>query len=161
MIYINNLLDTIGIQLLIIVLFAVLVLGAAMIDLIIGVRKSKRAGNKFGSSPLKRSVTKLLIYFSTLVLAGFIDTAQMVMVHSWTFQHSATFPVLPFFSFVVTVLLLTVEIKSVLETSEQKDKARMLEIGKMYYNWAASHKIEFKEFNEMMQNKKPTTNENN
>lgn len=158
MMYLTDLFSTLWVQMIIMIIFVTLVILAMAIDLIVGIRKSKRSGHEFASSPLKRTASKFLLYVSTLILASSIDIAQMIMVHSWVAQHHGSFPLLPVFSFAATALLLTVEIKSVLESAEAKEKARLLEVGKLYFDWAKNHKTEFKAFSEAIA-KKQNNNE--
>lgn len=94
-------------------------------DLISGVRKATKAGKERFSYGYRRTVDKLCKYYNSLFSISIVDCFLMMMVYVFqTKGWMASFPVFPVATVVVGCYLAFVEVCSVFEKLEDKEKAR-------------------------------------
>lgn len=114
-----------GIQLSVLAIVYVLVFFVIMLDLISGLGKAKRRGKLRSSYALRKTVDKLVRYFSMLLVITAIDTVQMLAVSQWDIATGHHIPVLPFLTFLAAMFVGFIELKSIYENSDEKEQARI------------------------------------
>ena len=94
-----------------------IVLVAITVDLVSGYRKAKRLGKERTSKELRRTVSKINIYYSCLLLLSMADVV-LYLINIW---ERVGIPELPYFAGFGTILVLVIEIKSVVENRSFND----------------------------------------
>lgn len=112
------------------VLYAITVL-VVLLDLIAGVRKAKRAGSYRSSQGFRRTVDKLVKYFNLMLAMTCIDAIQMVACYTINMQSDKSIPLLTIFTVLGCIFIGFIELKSIYESNEDKDKAKFEETAKM------------------------------
>jgi hypothetical protein len=98
----------------------VIVLFAMGVDLVSGIHKARMRGEVRSSYGLKRTVSKFILYYGSLLLSLGMDVI-FIMCDFWGVVPLTSFlNEKPLFSSVVSLFLLTVEIKSIWEKAEKK-----------------------------------------
>lgn len=121
----ENILQTFGPQLLILACIYLLVLFVVFLDLWAGIRKAKKRGEYRSSYGLRKTVDKISRYFNMLLVITAIDAVQMLAISQLNPQTSHTLPILPFFTFIGAMFVGFIELKSIYENSEDKEKAKI------------------------------------
>lgn len=121
-------------QLIMVAIIYVLVLAVVFLDLWSGVRKAKQRGEYRSSAGLRRTIDKICRYYNMLLIVTIIDMVQMIAVWSFNTQSSAMLPTLPIFTFVGSIFISFIELKSVWEKNDKKEKAKMQETAKLIQN---------------------------
>lgn len=103
----------------------VLVFFVIMLDLVSGVSKAKRRGKLRSSYALRKTVDKLVRYFSMLLVITAIDVVQMLAVSQWDLATGHKIPCLPFLTFLAAMFVGFIELKSIYENSDEKEQARI------------------------------------
>lgn len=114
-----------SIQLSVLAIVYVLVFFVIMLDLISGLGKAKRRGKLRSSYALRKTVDKLVRYFSMLLVITAIDTVQMLAISQWDISTGHHIPVLPFLTFLAAMFVGFIELKSIYENSDEKEQARI------------------------------------
>ena len=115
----------------IIFLCCVCILFMCAFDLFAGVRKAKRRGELSSSYGYKRTVSKLVKYYSAVFAIIVVDALQIfVCWHLNTFT-KYNLPLIPIFTIVVSLGVCFIEFKSIIEPEDAKDKAKMQEAMKL------------------------------
>jgi hypothetical protein len=142
--------NILGLKLTFVVAIYILVLLLAFLDLWSGIRKAKRkgeykglfrsrkerrkekkAGEYISSYGLRKTVNKIARYFNMLFAVTVIDIMQMLTVYKMEYDNVFVFlPILPIFTFLAGIFIGIIEIKSIYEKAEQKDKAKAAETAK-------------------------------
>lgn len=117
--------QTFGPQLLILACIYALVLVVVFLDLWAGIRKAKKRGEYRSSYGLRKTVDKISRYFNMLLVITAIDAVQMLAISQLNPQTSHTLPILPFFTFIGAMFVGFIELKSIYENSEDKEKAKI------------------------------------
>lgn len=112
-------------QLTILAIVYVLVFIVIMLDLVSGIMKAKRRGRLRSSYALRKTVDKLVRYFSMLLVITAIDAVQMLAISQWDNATGLTWPVLPFLTFFAAMFVGFIELKSIYENSDEKEQARI------------------------------------
>lgn len=102
----------------------VLVFFVVCLDLISGLQKAKRRGKLRSSYAMRKTVDKLVRYFSMLLVITAIDTVQMLAIAQWDVSTGHNIPILPFLTFLAAMFVGFIELKSIYENSEEKEQAR-------------------------------------
>lgn len=118
-------LDVFSVQLTILSIVYVLVFFVIMLDLVSGVSKAKRRGKLRSSYALRKTVDKLVRYFSMLLVITAIDAVQMIAISQWDLSTGHHIPVLPFLTFLAAMFVGFIELKSIYENSDEKEQARI------------------------------------
>lgn len=127
----ENLLQIFGPQLMIIACIYALVLFVVFLDLWAGIRKAKQRGEYRSSYGLRKTVDKISRYFNMLLVITVIDTVQMLAISQLNPQTDHTLPILPFFTFIGAMFVGFIELKSIYENSEEKEKAKIGDAAKI------------------------------
>lgn len=127
----SKLLDAFGAQILILIVFYFLVLIMIFLDLLSGIRKAKRAGQFRTSKGLRRTGDKIAKYFNVLMLMTVIDCMQMVFFYYLNHESSMRIPIVPIATFLVSVFYGIVELRSIYENQDEKQKEDYHEAAKI------------------------------
>lgn len=114
-----------NVQLTVLAVVYVLVFFVVMLDLVSGLGKAKRRGKLRSSYALRKTVDKLVRYFSMLLVITAIDAVQMLAVSQWDLATGHHVPILPFLTFLAAMFVGFIELKSIYENSEEKERARI------------------------------------
>lgn len=95
-------------------------------DLISGCRKAKKDGFLRSSKGLRRTVKKIAEYYNLMFVISIIDCVQMVAI--W--ESGLSIPRMPFFSFLATIFLCIIELKSIYERKTDKERAEIESMAK-------------------------------
>jgi hypothetical protein len=140
----TNFFNLLSLKLTFVVVIYVLVLLLVSLDLWSGIRKAKHRGEYKGffrkhkqrektskqgeyisSYGLQKTVNKVARYFNMLFAVTVIDIMQMLAVYKMEYDNVFVFlPILPIFTFLAGIFIGIIEIKSIYERAEQKDKAK-------------------------------------
>lgn len=112
-------------QITILAIVYILVFFVVMLDLISGMMKAKRRGKLRSSYAMRKTVDKLVRYFSMLLVITAIDAVQMLAVSQWDLATGHKIPCLPFLTFLAAMFVGFVELKSIYENSDEKEQARI------------------------------------
>lgn len=102
----------------------ILVFFVVCLDLISGLQKAKRRGKLRSSYAMRKTVDKLVRYFSMLLVITAIDAVQMLAISQWDISTGHHLPILPFLTFLAAMFVGFIELKSIYENSEEKEQAR-------------------------------------
>lgn len=112
------------VQLTVLAVVYVLVFFVVMLDLVSGLGKAKRRGKLRSSYALRKTVDKLVRYFSMLLVITAIDAVQMLAISQWDISTGHHIPILPFLTFLAAMFVGFIELKSIYENSDEKEQAR-------------------------------------
>lgn len=127
----ENILQTFGPQLIIIACVYALVLFVVFLDLWAGIRKAKQRGEYRSSYGLRKTVDKISRYFNMILVITAIDVVQMLAITQLNPQTNHTLPVLPFFTFIGAMFVGFIELKSIYENNEAKERAKIGDAAKI------------------------------
>ncbi len=123
---------TIFILLGIVVVEYVGVLLAIVADLWSGWRKAGKRGERRTSRALRRTIDKMARYFNALISLTLIDVMVIAGVYYLRNTQLWEIPVIPIFTFIGSISLALIEVKSICEKSENKgDLAEMSRLAKL------------------------------
>lgn len=100
------------------------VLLAIIADLFSGLRKARQRGERCTSSGLRRTVDKICRYYVALFSMTVIDVMLIASLRYLQSDGVSLIPVFPYFSSLGAVSLVLIEIKSILEHSDEKGDLR-------------------------------------
>lgn len=121
----SNILTPFTTQLTILSIVYVLVFIVIILDLISGIMKAKRRGKLRSSYAMRKTVDKIVRYFSMLLVITAIDAVQMLAISQWDIATGHNIPILPFLTFLAAMFVGFIELKSIYENSEEKEQARI------------------------------------
>lgn len=119
-----NVLEPFATQLTCLSVVYILVFFVVCLDLISGLQKAKRRGKLRSSYAMRKTVDKLVRYFSMLLVITAIDAVQMLAISQWDLSTGHHLPILPFLTFLAAMFVGFIELKSIYENSEEKEQAR-------------------------------------
>lgn len=119
-----NILNTFTTQLACLAIVYILVFFVVCLDLVSGLQKAKRRGKLRSSYAMRKTVDKLVRYFSMLLVITAIDAVQMLAISQWDLSTGHHLPILPFLTFLAAMFVGFIELKSIYENSEEKEQAR-------------------------------------
>ena len=99
-----------------------LVLLSVIADLISGLRKAKRRGEARRSKALRRTVDKVCRYYNALFALSVIDAMQIIAVLYLQAVNGFEIPVAPVFTFLGSICIALIEVKSIHEKAEEKEQ---------------------------------------
>lgn len=106
----------------IILLFYIVALGLIFADLWAGVRKAKQRGEYKTSDGLKRTVGKINKYFAMHFAMTLVDAVQISILYMLYHEYGYDIPMLPVFTFFGVLYEAYVEIKSIMEPADIKER---------------------------------------
>jgi hypothetical protein len=128
---IDNILTAIRPQLIILSIIYFAVLAVIFLDLWSGIRKAKKRKEYRSSYGLRRTVDKISRYFNMLFVITIIDAIQMLAIWQLNGQTSYTLPTIPILTFVGAIFVGFIELKSIYESNDQKERAKINEVAKI------------------------------
>ncbi len=120
----HEIFDGLGIMAMVSVIAMLIVIVAMAVDLVSGVRKAKIRGEARTSYGFSRTLTKFLVYEGILIVAVCIDA----LLHFGLWQFGAGNYVVPCTEVIMAVVLCGVEMWSVQEKAEAKERRRMAKL---------------------------------
>ena len=106
----------------IILLFYIVALGLIFADLWAGVRKAKQRGEYRTSDGLKRTVGKINKYFAMHFAMTLVDAVQISLLYMLYHEYGYDIPMLPVFTLIGVLYEAFVEIKSIMEPADIKER---------------------------------------
>jgi hypothetical protein len=112
-----------------------------------GIRKARKRGEKIYSDKMKRTVDKISRYYNAILALMVVDAIQIT---AFTFLYlfngwdAYTFPL---FTFVAVLFVASVEVKSILEPADVKERREMKDVAELA-KAIAEHKSDPKEIAE-------------
>ena len=146
---------------LLLILFALYILVFFMIgaDFWSGIRKAKKNGIVRSSYGFRRTVEKVKEYYNAMIALTIIDAMQVTALWYLETYYKYEIPMFPFVTLVGAIGLCIIEIKSIYEKAE--DKQRFHEAGALLSS-IAKHKTDIEEISKSVAAYlKENTNENN
>ena len=115
----------------IVFLFYLLTLGLIFSDLWAGVRKAKKRNEMRTSEAYKRTIEKINKYFNMLFALTLVDILQITLIFFIYYFYGYDIWMLPIFSFGGTLYVAFVEITSIMEPSDVKEKKQQEDFMRM------------------------------
>lgn len=109
----------------------VLVLTTILLDLIAGCRKARQRGEYRSSFGLRKTVDKVGRYFNMLLAVTVTDMIQMLAISLLNSQTNMVLPIIPVLTFVGALFACFIEVKSIYEKNDAKEKAKVQETAKI------------------------------
>jgi len=113
--------SSLKIKLIIVAIMWLFVFAAIAIDLRSGYMKAKIRGEARTSYGLKRTISKVNLYYTALFFAFMLDVIITFVITSF----NAPIPPIPFVTILASLYLIYVEGRSVFEKAEDKEKIRL------------------------------------
>lgn len=120
----KDVIEGLGLMSMVAVIAMLIVIVAMSVDLVSGVRKAKLRGEARTSYGFSRSLTKFLVYQGILLISVCID----VLLHFGIWQFTEVNYQIPCVELIMAVVLCGVELWSVYEKAEDKERRRMAKI---------------------------------
>lgn len=118
-------------QIVILAILYFIVLVFVALDLWSGIRKARKRGEYRSSRGLRRTVEKISKYYNMLLVISLIDCLLILAAWELNIQISTHIPMLPFCTFVASIFIGFIELKSIYEKNETKEKARINEAAQL------------------------------
>lgn len=106
----------------VVLLFYIVVLGLIFSDLWAGVRKAKRRNEMRISEAYRRTIAKISQYFNMLFALTLVDVVQLALIFFLYWFYKIDLIMFPWFTFLGTTYVGYVEITSIGEPSDVKEK---------------------------------------
>ena len=130
----------------------VLVLAATLADLASGIRKAKRRGEPACSRGLRRTVDKLARYYNVLAVLTVVDAMQIIGMLYLRTVEGYSLPTFPIMTLLGALGMAFIEVKSIFEHGDTKEKEHVTELAALLETLASSKKL--KELAEFLKSKK-------
>lgn len=114
-------------QLIMLAIIYVLVLVMIFLDLWSGIRKARQRKEFCSSYGYRETIKKIAQYYNTLFVITAIDAVQMLAIWQLNQQGGHSLPVIPLLTFGGAFFIGLIELKSIYEKAEDKEKARAAE----------------------------------
>lgn len=105
-----------------------LVLAAAAADLASGLRKARRRGETTRSRALRRTVDKLARYYNVLIVLTVVDAMQITAAVFLRTVENYDVPTIPIFTLIGSLGMAFIEVKSIFEKGDDKEKQQLAEL---------------------------------
>lgn len=128
----------------IVLVFYIITLGLIFSDLWAGVRKARQRGEMRTSEAYKRTIEKINKYFNMLFALTLVDGVQIALLYFLYREYGYDIPLLPVFSFLGTCYVGFVEVTSIMETSDVKEKKQQEDFVRLVTKLVSENK-EFKD----------------
>lgn len=100
------------------------------LDLVAGMRKARERGDLITSKGWRRTVQKVGRYYNALFAMLVVDTVQMGVVHYFNAFHGYGVWRFPFFTLFGVCVVAWIEVKSIYESAEAKERRAALDLAK-------------------------------
>lgn len=124
----------------IVLLLYIVTLGLIFLDLWAGVRKAKQRGEMRTSEAYKRTIEKVSKYFNMLFAMTLVDCVQIALLFFLYREYGYDIPMLPVFSFSGTAYIAFVEVTSIMEPSNVKEKKQQEDFVRLVTKLATENK---------------------
>lgn len=105
-----------------------LVLAAAAADLASGLSKARRRGETTRSRALRRTVDKLARYYNVLIVLTVVDAMQITAAVFLRTVEGYDVPTIPVFTLIGSLGMAFIEVKSIFEKGDDKEKQQLAEL---------------------------------
>ena len=105
-----------------------LVLAAAAADLASGLSRARRRGETTRSRALRRTVDKLARYYNVLIVLTVVDAMQITAAVFLRTVESYDVPTIPIFTLIGSLGMAFIEVKSIFEKGDDKEKQQLAEL---------------------------------
>lgn len=105
-----------------------LVLAAAAADLASGLRKARRRGETTRSRALRRTVDKLARCYNVLIVLTVVDAMQITAAVFLRTVEGYEVPTIPVFTLIGSLGMAFIEVKSIFEKGDDKEKQQLAEL---------------------------------
>ena len=105
-----------------------LVLAAAAADLASGLHKARRRGETTRSRALRRTVDKLARYYNVLIVLTVVDAMQITAAVFLRTVEGYDVPTIPVFTLIGSLGMAFIEVKSIFEKGDDKEKQQLAEL---------------------------------
>lgn len=122
-----------------VVIFYVIILGLIFADLWAGVRKAKKRGEYRTSDGYKRTIDKIARYFNMALALTLVDAAQIAVIFFLYWFYGYDIPMIPILTAIGTIYIAFVEIKSIREPADIKEKKQQDDFRRMVLQVAKDH----------------------
>lgn len=112
-----------------------------------GIRKAKKRNERIRSDKMKRTVDKVARYYNAILALLVLDILQIsafVFLHIYNGWSAYTFPL---FTFLAVIFVAAIEIKSIIEPADAKERKEMAQVTELA-KAIAEHKSDPKEIAE-------------
>lgn len=127
----KELISSFSLQIVILAILYSTVLIFVALDLWSGVRKAKKRGEFRSSRGFRKTVEKIIKYYNMLLAVSVIDFLIILAAWELNFQISTNIPMLPVCSFIASIFIGFIELKSIYEKNEDKEKAKIIEAAEL------------------------------
>jgi hypothetical protein len=127
----SELLKRIFPQIIMLAVMYFLVLVVIFLDLWAGIRKAKARGEYRSSVGLRKTVEKIGKYYNMIFVMTVIDAMQMITIAHIDLEINFHVPIIPILTFLSCIFVGFIELKSVYEKAEDKEKAEITETAKI------------------------------
>ena len=103
-------------------------LAAAAADLASGLRKARRRGETTRSRALRRTVDKLARYYNVLIVLTVVDAMQITAAVFLRTVEGYDVPTIPIFTLIGSLGMAFIEVKSIFEKGDDKEKQQLAEL---------------------------------
>lgn len=96
-----------------------------------GIRKAKKRGEKIRSDKMKRTVDKVARYYNAILAMVVLDIIQIsafLFLHIYNDWTAYTFPL---FTFIAVMFVAAIEIKSIIEPADAKERREMRDVAEL------------------------------
>ena len=96
-----------------------------------GIRKAKKRGEKIRRDKMKRTVDKVARYYNAILAMVVLDIIQIsafVFLHIYNDWTAYTFPL---FTFIAVMFVAAIEIKSIIEPADAKERREMRDVAEL------------------------------
>ena len=109
-----------------------------LLDLWSGIRKARQRGEYRSSYGLRKTVEKLAKYFNMMLVLSVIDAMQMLAVYDLNLQISFRIPIFPILTVAGAIFVGIIELKSIYEKADQKDKGKYQDAARLVKEFASN-----------------------
>lgn len=127
-----------------VLLFYIVALGLIGADLWSGVRKAKLRGEMRTSEAYKRTIDKVSRYFSMLFALTLIDAVQVGLLYFLFYFYEKDWVMFPWFSLLGVAYISFVEVKSIMEPANVKEKKQQQDFKRLLLELAENGNIQDK-----------------
>lgn len=118
-----------------------LVLAAAAADLASGLRKARRRGETTRSRALRRTVDKLARYYNVLIVLTVVDAMQITAAVFLRSVEGYDVPTIPIFTLIGSLGMAFIEVKSIFEKGDDKEKQQLAELAALLETLATDNRL--------------------
>lgn len=93
-----------------------------------GTRKARRNGIPLMSHGMRKSVSKACTYYNALLALAMVDSLQIFGVWYWNEFYEHHYVLFPFFTAAGALCVAAIEIKSIMESADEKAKKQASEV---------------------------------